>query len=81
VHTNYADALKETGDLVALEQAVRAPALQGTKDKLAVKAFLHLAESHQVAGNHAYCVSLMDEFNPANCGELVPSLASSNPPG
>eukprot|EP00873_Tetraselmis_striata_P024599 jgi/Tetstr1/444863/TSEL_032705.t1 len=69
-HSNYADALKETGDLAALEKVVRAPELQGTKDKLAVKAFLHLVESHQVAGNHAYCVQLLDEYNPATCGDL-----------
>ena len=50
---------------------MRMPALQEQKDTLAVRAFIHLTESHQVAGNHAYCVKLMDGYNPMECGSMV----------
>lgn len=71
VYANYVDAMKETGNLTRLEKAATLPALQSKKDALAVRAFIHLAESHQIAGNHAYCVKLMDEYSPRTCGELV----------
>jgi hypothetical protein len=79
VFTNYADALKETGNLTRLEALVRTPALQDRKDSLAARAFIHLTESHQVAGNHAYCVDLMDGYNPLECGPLVSANAPPSP--